>query len=281
MTNLMSKIMTLLALVTFTHHANCQSFSSFVESINNYQNQVKLKIQHKPKHNIIDSTTFNLSYYFGMFDKLEIKSNYKLDYVYCDFGNYGQPVFYVKHNSVNLENHLEEHVKDDFIKTGWNKLVRNKEAIDFRRDQMLFYFAKDSINNARNNIIPDDSEEGCLQYLYFYVFGENFLLFWHSNYNNGDVISSKKEMQRLFDFYMTNEDYTFENDERKILEDLQEKSFEPIIEKTKDNYIISWYENYLHFGIYKSTYKIERQPPFKITKINDEKIVSPQYGVIY
>jgi hypothetical protein len=281
MSNWTSKILIILTLITFTLYSDCQSFPTFIQKIKSYQNQVKVIRQENPEGFTTDSATFNLATYFGLFDKLEVAPNRNLEYVFCYYSTYGIPSLYVKHDSVNIENHIEQKL-DRFYKTfGTHKSEIKEEVNDFRRYELLCSFARDSMNKACNNIIPADSKTGYLQYLYFYLFGENFALFWHSNYWKGNVIFSKNEMQRLYDIYMTNEDYTVTDDEYKILKGLLKKRFKPKIKKTKDMYHYTWYEHYLHRGIFKSTYQINRHPPFIITRIHDEEIVSPQYGIMY
>lgn len=113
------------------------------------------------------------------------------------------------------------------------------------------------------------------------MFGENFALFWHSNINQGNVIFSKDEMKRLFDLYMSNDYYFVDVDEYKLLRELLETNFDAVIKQTNEHYTITWYEYFLHRGLFKRTYLITRHAPFTITKMEDEKIVAPQYGVIY
>lgn len=281
MTNWASKIWIILSLITFTLYADCQSFPKFIQKIKSYQNKVKVIRQENPKQFTIDSATFNLNAYFGLFGKLEIAPNRNLEYVYCYYGNYGVPTLYAKHDSVNIENYIEQKLDRFYKQIGTDKSEIDEEVNDFRRDELLCGFAIDSLNKACSNIIPADCKTGYLQYLYFYLFGENFALFWHSNYWKGNVIFSKNEMQRLFDIYMTNEEFTVTDDESKILKNLLKKRFKPKIKKTKGVYYITWYEHYLHRGIFKCTYQINRHPPYIITRIHDEEIVSPQYGIMY
>ena len=192
-----------------------------------------------------------------MFDKLELKPNLKLYCTYCDFGTYGQPALYVRHDSLIIEDFIEQHLNNFYKSTRYDKSDIPKDVNDFRRDEILFGFAEDSVNKAKNNIIPNDSKFGYLQCLYFHLFGENFALKWHSNYTKGNVIFSRKEMERLYNFYNTSSDFTIEKDDLKKIKKLLTKRFEPVMKMTGKSCEITWYESFLHLGFYKRTYKIE------------------------
>ncbi len=281
MINTIRKISIFILLLTFNYEASCQSYFAFIEKIKSYQDQVMLKAEQPPKHFSIDTTTFNLSTYFGLFDKLELKPNLKLYCTYCDFGTYGQPALYVRYDSLIIEDFIEQHLDNFYKSTGYDKSDIPKDVNDFRRDEILFGFAEDSVNKAKNNIIPDDSKFGYLQFLYFHLFGENFALKWHSNYTKGNVIFSGKEMERLYNFYNTSGDLTVEKGDLKKLKRLLTKRFGPVVKMTDKSCTISWYESFLHLGFYKRTYKIERQAPYKIEKTKDLKIASPKIGLVY
>jgi len=59
----------------------------------------------------------------------------------------------------------------------------------------LIIYARDPRNRLCNNIIPDDSREGYLQYLFFHQMGEQFALFWHSYYEEKTVLCDKKDVE--------------------------------------------------------------------------------------
>ncbi|MGF7140708.1 hypothetical protein [Roseimarinus sediminis] len=284
MKNELGTIGLLLLLLSLTPYANGQSFQGFIESVTSYQDQVKLKKtgQKQARRFIIDSTTFELSTYLGMFDQLTLAPERKAEYVFCSYETYGFPACYVIHDSVNFDEHIEQGL-NDFCKRFFKRdtSMVNEAVKKHYREEIRFAFAEDSINKLCNALLPDDSKAGFVQYLYFHLFGENFALFWHSNINQGNVIFSKDEMKRLFNLYMSNEDYFVDIDEYKLLRDLLETNFDAVIKQTNEHYTITWYEQYLHQGIFKRTYLIERHAPFTITKMEDEKIVAPQYGVIY
>jgi hypothetical protein len=280
-TNMTSKIFISILIVICNYSAYCQSNSTFIKRVKSYRDHVKLKRQNRSKDFLIDTSTFNLSTYFGMFDKLVINPNKKLYYAFCDYGTYGQPALYVKHDSLIMENYIEQYLDKIYGEIGMHKTKIKEEINDFRRNEILFGFAEDPMNKARNNITPDDSKIGYLQYLYFYLFGENFALKWHSNYGKGNVIFSKEEMKRLYDYYKTTDDFTFEEKDLEEVKKLLSKKFKPKIKLTNKNCTISWYENYLHDGFYKMTYDIERQAPFRVEKKEEIKIASPKYGLVY
>jgi hypothetical protein len=281
MRNRITKTMTL---VIFLISYNCvfsQSSSIFIKNVKTYQDLVKIKRHERPKKDVIDTTTFDLGIYFGMFDKLHIKPNYKLHYLFIDDFTSGFPVIYVKHDTLILVSYVEQYLDNYYARVGVDRTKITEETNEFRRVEILYGFAHDTINKAKNNIIPDDSKMGYLQYLYFNLFGDNFALKWHANYWRGNVIFSKDEMKRYFDFYTTNDDYKIDGPELEILNNLLDETFEPVITRNNSYYEITWHEWFLFRGIFKRTYTIKRYPPFNISKITDEEIVSPCYNIIY
>jgi len=53
------------------------------------------------------------------------------------------------------------------------------------------------------------------------------------------------------------------------------------IEMTNEFCEVSWIEDRTHDGIYKCKYKIQRQFPYKIDKINEERLLEITIGFLY
>ena len=156
-------------------------------------------------------------------------------------------------------------------------MIRFYESLkrSYDRTYALIIYARDPGNKLCNNLIPDDSQEGYLQYLFFNQMGEQFALFWHSNYGEKTVLCNKMDVE----FFISKErKESFEYNENKI-RDLLNFDLSPTVELDSTNCTIRWYEIYTHAGIYKNTYAIERRYPFRVKSIVSEQIatISPKF----
>ena len=83
--------------------SNAQINIKFIETVQKYQDSVKIIYNQEIGKDIIDENTFNLKHYFKLFDKLEFNPNLKFDYIYIDTVLDGNPHLYAKEKSFNLE----------------------------------------------------------------------------------------------------------------------------------------------------------------------------------
>lgn len=222
--------------------------------------------------------------------------------VYCFIGLYdkraGEPLLYAKNNNFNESEYIsrkiaEANKKSDSLlsqniiklrrnnvsEEKINKMIRFNEGLKRSHDRTyaLITYAGDPGNKLCNNLIPDDSKEGYLQYLFFHEMGEQFALFWHSNYGEKTVLCDKKDIKYFISYYSDRKDL-FECEENKI-RDLLKTDISPAVELDSTNCTIRWYEIYTHGGIYKNTYTVERKYPFRVKNVSSEKIanISPLF----
>jgi len=120
--------------------------------------------------------------------------------------------------------------------------------------------------------------------------GEQFALKWHSNYNKKFIICTKNKLDEVInEFKKYNQPQTGENeaempDFQVNLEELDKFSQinpEVKVEMTKEFCEATWIEDRIHSGIYKCKYKIQRQFPYKIEKINEERLLEITIGFLY
>ena len=142
----------------------------------------------------------------------------------------------------------------------------------------LYKFLNDSSNRAFNHVIPDDTDIGFLQYLFFCEFGEIFALKWHSNYKNKSIITSKKDILEIIKFYTNNELYDTNKNEIKNLLKL---NFTPTVHFNLNDCLITWYEFEEHNGIYKRTYRINRKQPYVFNLTENKKLTRISANFMY
>ena len=269
------RVLLILFFSFFTTCVISQDNIDFLKKVKTYQDSVKIK---RPKQfpNLIDTSTFSISKYLQIFDKLNFPPDLECHYIFIDEETAGGPALYVDKDSLEMESYLERKFRE-FIKQ--NNIAKNKitqEFIDLKKYDILCGFA--SSNNARKYILPNDNETGYLQYLFFNQFGEYFALKWHANHGQKSVIFSNDEMNRLYNYYLGTDLFTCD---MRQFEKLLNLNPSPIIKMKKNSCLITWYEIATHRGIYKRSYEISRSAPYAIEKKEDIEILKINTEFIY
>lgn len=241
--------------------AKSQNYCDFIQKVQNYQDYVKLK--QVGDEDEVDMETFDVDIYLSLFNRIKVDKGYKIGMYYMDNFLDGNPYLYVLKSDQKLKDKSKEY---------------------------FYNFLNKAEFKAKNHISPKDSEEGFLQYLFFYEMGEQFALKWHSCYNSKFIICNKKKQDEVInDFKKYNIIKTDKNnkDLPAFQVDLQALNkfaeIDPAIEfeLTKEFCTITWIEDRTHKGIYKCKYKIQRHLPYKIEKIYEELLLDIKIGFIY
>ncbi len=238
-----------------------QDYCEFILEIQEYQDFVKLKSV--GNNDIIDSSSFSITTYLSYFDNIEVEEGYKIGVYYFDNFLDGNPYLYA-----NLE---------------------NKELNEKVDKESLYELLNSEKFRAKNHIKPKNTEIGFLQYLFFSEMGEQFALKWHANYNEKYIICSREELDEIIiELQTDNKEVT---DNEKIdsgysvdsigLNRLEKINPEIVIESKNDFYIITWIENRTHSGIYRCVYQVQQKVPYRIDKINEEKLIDTPIDFLY
>jgi len=244
--------------------AKSQTIENFINKVQAYQDGVKLIT--KGDSTFIDDKTFNLKAYMQMFDKIKLEQGYEYDY-YAE----GRPYIYVKKSSFNLDSYFEQLADDNGI---YNK-VKRSNAI---RRSKLEFVAK-SENRAFNHVIPENSEEGYIQYLFFYEFGEQFGIIGHEAYNEKSVVPNLESKYVIYDKNL--ESPNSQSNKNKEIDQLNIMVPKIWVDLSQKNCKISWYENELCRGTFLKTYTIGCTAPYVISKISDKCIMSSSFTGVW
>ena len=107
-----------------------QTNCDFVKKVQDYQGSVKLR--NKSKTIVLDSTTFNLDNYLGMFNKLKLDSD-KICKVYYDYNLFfGKPIIYVTLKSFNLTEYIERITQKRLDETPYSIFDKIREKLIMR-----------------------------------------------------------------------------------------------------------------------------------------------------
>ncbi len=244
-----------------------QTNLDFIDKIQKYQQNVKL--DDTGEFTLINSITFDINVYLKMLNKLKITTSLKPQVFYVASMLGGSPYLFVVPDTFDVSRYVESELKkvkkDSFYDPDD---ARGEITSDLmQRTQKLSDF-----------IIPTNSEEGFLQYLFYNQMAECFALFWHSNYREKFIVSStKKFIERMKPFRKST---SFSVDKKEYAK-LKKQEMTPKISFKEDKYIIEWYEIETHNGVYKRTYEIKNSAPYKIEQIENEKILNIQPNFLY
>lgn len=133
-----------------------------VDFVNKWRNFKRTKIYRiqEPAENIKPSEHFDVNLYFEVFDKLKMKENYVLDWIYYKNFMGGAPIIYSRKNdepSINNNIQIKQYQYLPFL--------------DFEK-----------------------TEIGYLQIALFIATAERFALFWHAQYGSYKFIFNKQEI---------------------------------------------------------------------------------------
>lgn len=266
----------------FSGSVEAQNYCNFIQKVQAYQafydslRYERITNDDSISLNGIDTTLFNINKYMKMFDKVTIPPEYECQVYFVDYFLGGEPILYVKEKKFDVDKYIEQKV----IEKG---IPANASAEEYK-DYLFYKFVNEPQRRAFNNIKPDSTDEGFLQYLFFNQMGEQFGLEWHSKEFQKSVICSDYEMIKIIN------DYKNGNNKLIYLDNSAPQDFQAftlkIIDKKKlfevdsfvkikmlqDKCFISWYEFESHHGIFIRSYLINRYAPYQIEKVVDDKI---------
>jgi hypothetical protein len=275
------KVRLLLFIIFFQNIAISKSQVNvdFIEKIQNYNKTVKIIHSDLLSIDFIDTSTFNIKTYMDIYSAIKkINNNDVFDYYYYDNFFDGKPYLFVKNKKFNLTNHIN--------KMANKRNLRGEERKSFIQ-RSLYCFLEDPLYRAKNNVYPSDKEEGYLQYLFFYEFGELFALKWHANYKKKHIINTKQEIEEILKQYTeqqkNSDSINNKNDEFRLevffdcdTITLQKFLFNDTlisIQFNTDNVIIKWLEFEDWRGVMERTYKIMRTKPYYIELIDEKRLM--------
>lgn len=275
--------------------AKAQSYCDFIKKVREYQNSIQVNEHLGDEYQMpeVDTTSFDINVYMSFFDKLTLRAGKKVLLVNLYSRDGGRPVLCVQDTAFNMDNFVGEistkhgqqidsiidqlkskYLNEDYPEDKINNLERNRENLKklFTRNSALIQYSLDSAKRACNNLIPEDTPTGYLQYLFFNQMGEQFALFWHAHSLEKTVLCDKEDVKYFLSHYNEMKVY-FEYEENEIRE-LLNIDISPVVELDSTNCSIVWYEIHTHKGIYKKTYTIERTYPFRVKSEASEKIAT-------
>ncbi len=262
----MRKTLLIQLLLTCSFTILCgQNPCDFINKVQEYQKNTELKL--RSGHIVIDSSTFDIVTYINLFDRLRIDPG-KLCNVYYKPGILeGEPIIYIIPDSLNVSMHIKE--REQQIIRGRPLLLDAIQDTTGLYESLSYDFFNNPERRALNNIIPENTESGLVQFLFFYEMGEQFCLIGHSNYNQKMILCNQDNIKKAIKGYTNNQMFKVT---KKKLDSIEKIDPTPVINSDNLTCKITWYELWTHSGLYRRSYEIEREPPFKIKLLESEGI---------
>lgn len=156
--------------------------------------------------------------------------------------------------------------------------LKENEKLNYNDIDIFFTRSQNPEFEAKNHIVPNDSEIGSLQYLFFSEMGEQFALYWHSNYFEKYIICSSDRLLDVIDELSKSENFATAPTELMKLKNISPKI---VIDTNKKYYTITWVEYRTHSGIFKCSYKIKRNKPYIIKLISEKRLLKINLNFVY
>lgn len=247
------------------NYTSDSSYTEFIEGLTHLHNQIELE-------NDSISNEFEclieFNRYFKVFDRLSIAQNWTLESHYRHFGDAGRPLLLAFEQGSKLGDSIRFELSRSFEGEEYQGIS------DYNVSLKLFEY-QDSVNYL-DPIQIDDSKMGYFQYVTFALIGDNYCLFWHSNYGEMSIITSKEQLVELTElednFY-----YKFSAEDKKNILKLDP---EPVIELNEQDALVTVVTLSPWAGFVERTVKISKTWPHEIEQLSADTIMEYDCGIL-
>lgn len=200
---------------------------------------------------------FDPNSYFTIFDHLHIKEGYTLDYVYFYDEMGGYPMLYARPiSAVPFTSYTE-----------FSNAYDATKEMQIGPDSVIFSYL--------DAVEVDGSPESYLQYVILETMGDEFYLWWHSNYQDDQVVCNKTDVEAIreeitdSDFGF-NEDFGFSDEQEKQIAKIY---FTPIVTINEDEIVVEVFRFTKWGGFSKVIYTFAPGNPVVLKDINTSTVV--------
>jgi hypothetical protein len=261
----MMKILLIQLFIIFSLTIRGQIPCDFINRVQEYQQNVKVKIL--SGQTVLDRLTFDIITYMNLYDRLKIDSGKICDIYYRPGILEGEPIIYVIPNSLNISSYIKER-KQKILRERPLLIEKNQDSTGLYESLCYDFFNNPKIR-ALNNITPENTALGLVQFLFFHEMGEQFALIGHSNYDQKKILCNEDDLIKTIKFYTDNQMFKVAKEKLNLIKKL---NVSPIITSDDLKCNITWYELWTHSGLYRRSYEIERKPPYRINPLKSEEI---------
>lgn len=199
---------------------------------------------------------FDPNSYFSVLTNLSMEPGYILDYVYSFDGMGGEPFVYARPTGQAPYRNIKEFT----TATGVN-IYDGKKLAEIHHN----YLDHVKVNEV--------NEEGFFQLIVLYIMGDQFYLYWHSNYNDTRLVADTDNLTSIF-----NNLYNM----GKVAPDIQNQAFaldiRPVFKINTDTITFRLISFTKWGGFFEDIYTIRKDFPHKIS-IESKNLISYNCGI--
>jgi hypothetical protein len=193
---------------------------------------------------------FDPNEYFSVLKHLSMDNGKVLDYYYYSDGMGGGPILYVRKADTSPAGSLNE----------------------FKENYYSFY---DDSRSYLNHVRADDTEESYFQFVVLKKLGGQFYLFWHSNYNDAQIICDNEALEAVL------KEDTFVQIPNDIKAKARLLDINPTVKMNQDSAVVSLVYFTKWGGFIRETYTISRSFPHTVQSVDGKTLVEWQCGVMF
>jgi hypothetical protein len=193
---------------------------------------------------------FDVNEYFNVLTHLSMQEGYTLDYIYpvADLG--ASPILYVR-------------PADQAPYLSMEDVPENTELPDFH-----------------DYVKVEDIEQGYFEYVVMDILAGQFYLYWHSNYNDTQIVCSRAEVNDIISMVNAG-DFGYKMDFAQQAKAQAIRNIEPSVQLTDDSAVVQVITFTKWGGFYRLTYTISRSFPHAIIDVKDDNLVPYNCGVMF
>jgi hypothetical protein len=184
--------------------------------------------------------------YFNVLDRLSMRPGYILDYVYHFDGMGGYPILYVR--------------------------PQDQPAYASEAD-----LPEDTGESYLDYVETDDTAEGYFQYALLSMFARQFYLFWHSNYNDTQVVCDRGDVSQI----ISGNSFGLAMPLTVKLRALLLHNLAPRVTLNDDTAEVQLITFTKWGGFYLTTFTIRRALPHSILDVQDKNLIHYDCGIMF
>jgi hypothetical protein len=192
---------------------------------------------------------FDIMQYFSVLDHLSMQPGYLLDYVYHFDGMGGRPLLYVRPSG-----QPPYATEADLAAAGINS-----NYLDF--------------------VQTDDTPESYFQLVILALMGNQFYLYWHSNYNDSQIVCDKADVRKIISGL--NGDFGYRIPLASWVRAFLLNDVSPSVNIGAQTVSVRLVTFTLWGGFYQETYTLSRSMPHIIQDVQEQNLVPYDCGVMF
>lgn len=223
---------------------SAKKYQKLVEDLKNYQDNSFVPDNEEDFKRLKE--TIKVDKYFDLLPNISVEQGWKFDYGYHKDQYGGAPRIFA------------------YKECDEKELARNK------------YLPPDKGDHYLKHISLDGSADSFLQYIILRLLGEQFALFWHSLYNDKEIVFTQNAVEEIL-----NRDNDKINFDKKFIEAAKKIKPNPYVKIDIEKVLVRIVIFTKWGGFIEHNYQINKSSPHEITNKEEKTLVEYRCGIRY